>query len=194
MNILVACPMHSEYSNFRRALSSFSSTKHSYKVLEVGVGKVNAATSVALELFSPKAPHYDMLLLCGYAGATPYFHQGDIVVPSSTKYHDLHLPDGVDFGIPSFYNLLGSDECPILSGDAFVTPELSQILKKIYGPILLFDMEAMAIAQILDQTDTPMLVIKYVSDIPEKPTDVSFDAFVKSHSDFRPFITYIESI
>lgn len=192
MNILVLAPMTRECDNFTRALRQRRKLKNQYKVVNCGVGKVNAAYNAALELFQASVT-YDLVAVIGYAAASPYYKQGDFVMPSSARYHDARVPEGLVDELTRVYDLEGFDDCTILTGDAFVDKVLADELTNKYGLKVLFDMEATAVAQVCDEANVPLLVYKFISDIPQNDHNYqSFDEFVNSHTDFTQFVSGLE--
>lgn len=191
MNILVLAPMHSEFLNIKNALKSFP---HHCDIVEIGVGKINAAANTALALYNPTLKYrYDHVFLVGYCAATPFYNIGDVVAPTTVKSYDVHLPQSLDL-IPTSFQLDGFNEDSIIfSGDSFVNKELSDSLSKEH-PQALFDMESAAVAQILSDLSIPLTVVKMVSDVPaDGSTPESFSDFVKSHSDFTTLAFVMES-
>lgn len=191
MKVLVVCPMKGEYNNFVDALKN-TPHQNDYKVICCGVGKVNAAASVALELYTDYKNNIDLVAVVGYAAASPNFTIGDIVIPDGCRYHDVNLPD------PSFvpeltkvYPLQGEDEVTILTGDSFVDEVMLNKLISTYGCNILCDMECTAVSQVCYDLEIPVIALKLVSDIPgEEGSD--FNSFVETHTDFTPFVNYIE--
>lgn len=196
MKILVVTPMSREKTNFQQALTRRTSTQHQYVVTGCGVGKAMAAAAVAICL---EKEHYDMVAVIGYAaaGAGGGLHTGDMVIPSSARYHDVHAPEWLVPELTSPYVLEGGDGAVILTGDSFVDAPLASSVRQRFGldGKVLFDMEATAVCQVATSYSTPVAVVKMVSDIPEDgDTDFSFDDFVNSHSDFASFVDCLEAM
>lgn len=184
--------MTCEYDNFTRALRHRRKLKNQYKVVNCGVGKVNAAYNAALEIFQESCA-YDLVVVIGYAAASPYYKQGDFVMPSTARYHDAKVPEGLVDELTKEYELEGFDECTILTGDTFVDKALADELTAKYGLTVLFDMEATAVAQVCDEANISLLVYKFISDIPQNDHNYqSFDEFVNSHTDFTQFVSGLE--
>lgn len=191
MNILVLAPMHSEYQNVKNALKS---SEHHYDIVEIGVGKANAAANTALSLYNPSLHYrYDHVFLIGYCASTPHFSLGEVVSPTSISAYDVNVPQELNL-LPTTFNLDGfSEDTVLFSGDSFVTKSLSDSLTLLH-PKACFDMEAAAVAQVLSDFDIPLTVLKLVSDIPAQgSTPTSFSEFVSSHSDFYPLVFAMES-
>ena len=198
MRILVICPMQSETEYFRTALQSIRKHNHTYSVQQAGVGKANAAATTALSIYNPNdSEPFDLVAVIGYAAASSYFKQGDLVMPTKALYHDANCPVGVVEDLERVYDLEGIDEdCTILTGDTFINSEIAKSLISKYGDKILFDMEATAVAQIAYDTEVPVLVMKFISDVPDLDSDnlQSFEEFVNTHTDFLPFVSYLESL
>lgn len=190
MKILVICPMKQEHNLFKKALASFGFKKHYYKVVEVGIGKVAAASETAVQLCSD----YDLVAVIGFAAATKDCKQGDFMIPSVARYSDCHAPEGL---VPSYdkeYELQGCDESKILTADMFADASWVKYNKKKFGSPLVFDMESTAVAQVCEDFEVPCLVMKLISDIPETQNEQDFDEFVNTHQDFTQFVEYLESL
>lgn len=196
MNILVIAPLVSEYKNFRKTLESVPHSNH-YHVVQSGVGKANAAATVALELYGNPDVEYDLIAVIGYAGGSSRLKQGDFVIPCSTKYHDANCPSDIVPELTKEYSLEGSDNYIILTGDSFVTKDnIAEISSHStdYDAIV-FDMESASVCQIAEDSGIPVIVMKLISDIPSQSNNMqSFNEFVKTHSNFIQFLQYLESL
>lgn len=191
MNVLVLAPMQSEADNFKSALSVYGHLANNYKVVQTGVGKVNMAATLSLELSSTD---YDLIAVVGYAAGSFKFVQGDFIIPCAAQYHDIVCPFGFLPELESRYELCGNDDVVILTGDSFVNKELANHLVERFGCDVLFDMESTAAAQVLSEYSIPLLVMKIVSDIPQEGSNLqSFEEFCKTHTDFKQFVGYLES-
>ncbi len=193
-NILVITPMASEQENMLQALNNYPNPLlNSYTIRRGYVGKVYAAAATALAMEQEK---FDLVAVVGYAAASKEFSTGDVVCPSMARYHDVRVPDGLD-GVSFLtdpYELLGTDEATIYTGDSFVDGPMIGSIKERFGtPRALFDMEATAVCQVAAQRGVPTLVMKMVSDTPEKGCDAdSFERFVSEHTDFKAFVEILE--
>ena len=196
MNILVITPMAAEQENMLAALNNYPNhLLHSYTIRRGYVGKVYAAAQTALAMAEEK---FDLVAVIGYAAASDAFSTGDVVAPRAARYHDAHVPEGLD-GVSFLtnpYPLVGTDDATIYTGDSFVGKEMIEEIKERFGtPRALFDMEATAVCQIAAQREVPVLVMKMVSDTPEKGCDAdSFEKFVTEHTDFAAFVEILERI
>lgn len=197
MNVLVLCPMEVERKNFIKSLSNYSqhmTCSNKYTVKQIGIGKCSAASETSLLVFDPQHKEsFDLVVLVGYAAGSTYFSQGDFVIPMQARYHDVEVPEDLCPELTKVYSLHGVDDITILTGDSFITKEKSLQLTNKYGDKVIFDMEATSVSQVLDDTSIPFMVLKIISDVPEDP-DSSFGEFIKAHTDFTQFISYIESL
>lgn len=193
-NILVITPMASEEHNMLQALNNYPNPLlNSYTIRRGYVGKVYAAAATALAMEEEK---FDLVAVIGYAAASKEFSTGDIVCPRAARYHDARIPEGLD-GVSFLtepYELEGEDDATIYTGDSFVDAAMiGEIKERFATPRALFDMEATAVCQIASQRGVPALVMKMVSDTPEKGCDAdSFERFVSEHTDFTPFVEILE--
>ena len=195
-NILVITPMAAEQENMLNVLNNYPNPLiNAYTIRRGFVGKVYAAAATALALAEEK---FDLVAVIGYAAASDAFNTGDVVCPRAARYHDARVPeglDGVDF-LTKPYALEGSDEATIYTGDSFVGADMIGEIKARFGtPKALFDMEATAVCQIAAQHGVPAMVVKMVSDTPEKGCDAdAFERFVVEHTDFTPFVEVLEKL
>lgn len=195
-NILVITPMAAEQENMLQALNNYPNPLiNSYTIRRGYVGKVYAAAATALAL---EEERYDLVAVIGYAAASKEFSTGDVVCPRAARYHDARVPEGLD-GVSFLtdpYELEGSDDAVIYTGDSFVGKEMIEEIKERFGtPRALFDMEATAVCQIASQRGVPAMVLKMVSDTPEKGCDAdSFERFVTEHTDFAAFVEILEGV
>jgi nucleoside phosphorylase len=195
-NILVITPMAAEQENMLQALNNYPNPLiNSYTIRRGYVGKVYAAAATALAL---EEERYDLVAVIGYAAASKEFSTGDIVCPRAARYHDARVPEGLD-GVSFLtdpYKLEGSDDAVIYTGDSFVGKEMIEEIKERFGTErALFDMEATAVCQIAAQRGVPAMVLKMVSDTPEKGCDAdSFERFVTEHTDFAAFVEILEGV
>lgn len=193
-NILVITPMASEEHNMLQALNNYPNPLlNSYTIRRGYVGKVYAAAATALAMEEEK---FDLVAVIGYAAASKEFSTGDVVCPRAARYHDARIPEGLD-GVSFLtepYELEGEDDATIYTGDSFVDAAMiGEIKERFATPRALFDMEATAVCQIASQRGVPALVMKMVSDTPEKGCDAdSFERFVSEHTDFTPFVEILE--
>lgn len=193
MNILVVCPLQSEYNAFKNSLKLVD-VKNTYTLLKVGVGIVSSAVSLALELYKKSEINYDLILIVGYAAGSKRFEQGDLVFPSKCKFAYASCPSQFS-NLASTFKLEGEDDVIILTSDRFIDADDSESLVECYSNKIIFDMEAASVCQVASDFDIPILVAKYISDIPENNHSLqTFEDFTKTHQDFRGIILYVETL
>ncbi|MDV6319064.1 5'-methylthioadenosine/S-adenosylhomocysteine nucleosidase [Chromohalobacter sp. HP20-39] len=168
-------------------------------ILQSGIGKVNAAvgTTQMLELHQP-----DVIINTGSAGGFGAdLEVGDVVISSEVRHHDV---DAVVFGyeygqvpqMPAAYlpdprlveaarecieglGELRVTEGLICTGDIFMADEaMVAQARERFPSMLAAEMEAAAIAQTCHLYDCPFVVIRALSDIAGKESDLSFKAFI----------------
>ena len=188
--------MAAEQENMLQALNNYPlPLLNAYTIRRGYVGKVYDAAATALALAEER---FDLVAVVGYAAASAAYNTGDIVCPCAARYHDSHVPeglDGVDF-LTKPYALEGADEATVYTGDSFVGAEMIGEIKSRFGTDkALFDMEATAVCQIAAQHGVPAMVVKMVSDTPEKGCDAdAFERVVCEHPDFTPFVEILEKL
>lgn len=192
MRVLVAAPTGREY-NYIKAAIERAATRHDYTVVCCGVGKAAAAASVTKAVATASKP-FDMVAVVGFAAGTAGFRQGDIVVPSEVRYHDTNVPDGFVPELTDPYPLKGGDGTKIFTGDSFVDAQTVREVKQRFATRrALFDMEIGAVAIAASLCGVPLAAVKIISDVPEDGhTDLSYEEFADSHSDFTPLLAEIE--
>lgn len=196
MKILICAPTSREYRAMRYALDNATSLRHSYDLVEVGIGKAlsSAGLSRALTLATEK---YDAIAVIGFAASALGRQQGDIVMPSQAIHHDAIIPEGFCPEITDPRKLLGTDAEIVFTGDSFVNSDIVRDIKSRFGVDCgLFDMEIAAICQVAELYDNiPVVAVKYVSDVPEAGhSEQSYDEFADAHSDFTPLLQRLESL
>ncbi|GEL77507.1 5'-methylthioadenosine/adenosylhomocysteine nucleosidase [Tenuibacillus multivorans] len=170
-------------------------------LLQSGIGKVNAALTTAIlhETFKP-----DFVINTGSAGGTdPNLNVGDIVVGYKIVHHDADATAfGYEYGqIPQMPKHFQSNddlikvskkaiqqvddsiqvvEGMIGTGDSFMSDHkrVSNVLERI-PEVKALEMEAAAIAQVSYQYDTPFIIIRSLSDIAGRDSDVSFEQYLE---------------
>ena len=196
MRVLICAPTSREYRAMRYALDKATNLKHTYDLVEVGIGKAlsSAGVSRALTLATEK---YDMLAVIGFAAAALGRKQGDIVMPSRAIHHDAIIPEGFCPEITDPRALRGTDAETVFTGDSFVNADIVREIKARFGVDCgLFDMEIAAICQVAELYDNiPVVAVKYVSDVPEAGhSEHSYDEFADAHSDFTPLLDKLEML
>jgi len=168
-------------------------------LLKSGIGKVNAALSTTLLLDRYKP---DYVINTGSAGG---FHHslnvGDVVISTEVRHHDVDVTAfGYEYGqVPGLPAAFLPDETlvsiaeskandiadiqvvkgTIATGDSFMNdPERVDYIRSKIPNIYAVEMEAAAIAQVCHQFNTPFVIIRALSDIAGKESNVSFEQFL----------------
>lgn len=170
-------------------------------VLKSGIGKVNAAmsTTILLEKFKP-----DVVINTGSAGG---YHEelnvGDVVISTEVRHHDVDvtifgyeygqvpqlpaafIPDAKLFAIAeeAAEEMTGKQVAKglIVTGDSFMNdPVRVDFVRSKFKDLYAVEMEAAAIAQVAYQFGTPFVIIRSLSDIAGKESNVSFDQFLET--------------
>ncbi|MGM9987666.1 MAG: 5'-methylthioadenosine/S-adenosylhomocysteine nucleosidase [Bacillaceae bacterium] len=175
--------------------------KHDVVLLKSGIGKVNAAmsTTVLLDRYQP-----DVVINTGSAGG--FHHElnvGDVVISSEVRHHDVDVTIfnyeyGQVPGLPAAFkadeklvqlakdtamNIEGVQvaEGLIATGDSFMNdPARVEAVRNSMGDIFAVEMEAAAVAQVCYQFGVPFVVIRALSDIAGKESNISFDQFLET--------------
>ena len=196
MRVLICAPTSREYRAMRYALDKAQSLKHSYDLVEVGIGKALSSAGVARAL-TLAHEKYHMLAVIGFAASALGRKQGDIVMPSRAIHHDAIIPEGFCPEITDPRMLRGTDAETVFTGDSFVNADIIREIKSRFGVECgLFDMEIAAICQVAELYDNiPVVAIKYVSDVPEEGhSEHSYDEFADAHSDFTSLLLRLEDL
>lgn len=170
-------------------------------LLKSGIGKVNAAmgTTLLIDKFQP-----DVIINTGSAGG---FHHdlsvGDVVISDAVRHHDVDVTIfGYEYGqvprMPAYYKPdeklvsiavksaekidgLQVVEGLIASGDSFMNdPERVEFIRSKLPDLYAAEMEAAAIAQVAHQFEVPFVIIRSLSDIAGKDSNISFDQFLET--------------
>ena len=168
-------------------------------LLKSGIGKVNAAmsTTILLEKYQP-----DVVINTGSAGGyDENLDVGAIVISEEVRHHDV---DATIFGyemgqvpqMPAGFKAdahlmevaeqavaeVGEHQSAtglITTGDSFMNDPVRVEKVRGYFPTMkAVEMEAAAVAQVCYQFATPFVVIRALSDIAGKQSDISFDEFL----------------
>lgn len=168
-------------------------------LLKSGIGKVNAAmtTTVLLHTFKP-----DVVINTGSAGGyDPALEVGAVIISDEVRHHDVDVTIfGYEMGqvpqMPAAFKAdmklmevareavteVGEHQYGIgliCSGDAFMNdPERVEKVREYFPQMKAVEMEAAAVAQVCHQFETPFVVIRALSDIAGKESNVSFDEFL----------------
>lgn len=192
--MLICAPTSREYRAMRYALDKAENLKHSYDLVEVGIGKALSSAGVARAL-TLATDKYDMLAVVGFAASALGRKQGDIVMPSRAIHHDAIIPEGFCPEITDPRMLRGTDPETVFTGDSFVNAGIIREIKSRFGVECgLFDMEIAAICQVAELYDNiPVVAVKYISDVPEEGhSEHSYDEFADAHSDFTPLLNRLD--
>lgn len=168
-------------------------------LLKSGIGKVNAAmsTTILLHEFKP-----DVVINTGSAGGYDEdLEVGAVVISDEVRHHDVDVTIfgyeiGQMAGMPAAYKsdeklmkvaeeavkAVGEHQYGvglICSGDAFMNdPERVEAVRRHFPQMKAVEMEAAAVAQVCYQFATPFVVIRALSDIAGKESNISFDEFL----------------
>ena len=168
-------------------------------LLKSGIGKVNAAmsTTLLLQQFKP-----DVVINTGSAGGFDAdLEVGAIVISDEVRHHDVDVTAfGYEMGqVPQMpaaflssadlmdHAIAAVEELGehayavglIATGDSFMDD--AERVEKVRGHFPLMkaaEMEAAAVAQVCHQFGTPFVVIRALSDIAGKQSDISFEEFL----------------
>jgi adenosylhomocysteine nucleosidase len=169
-------------------------------LLKSGIGKVNAAmsTTILLQQFKP-----DYVINTGSAGG--FLHSlnvGDVVISDEVRHHDVDVTAfGYEYGqVPGLPAAFKADkklidaalqavhelsdvqvvEGTIATGDSFMNdPVRVDYVRTKLPTLYAVEMEAAAVAQVCHQYNVPFVVIRALSDIAGKESNVSFDQFLQ---------------
>ncbi len=166
---------------------------------QCGIGKVNAAigTTLLIERFKPT-----YIINTGSAGG---LHEaleiGDVVISIEVRHHDVDLTVfGYEHGqlpqLPPAFTpnqiLIEAAERAaqkmnlrvtkglIVSGDTFMNnADHAARIREKFSDVHAVEMEAAAVAQVCHQFQVPFVVIRALSDIAGKSSDISFNTFLE---------------
>ena len=170
-------------------------------LLKSGIGKVNAAMSTAIlaEKFKP-----DAIINTGSAGGyNPSLNVGDVVISTEVRHHDVDVTIfGYEYGqVPQLPAAFVSDSKLfsiaeeaakeitdvqvgrglIVTGDSFMNdPVRVDFVRGKFTDLYAVEMEAAAIAQVAYQFSIPCVIIRSLSDIAGKESNISFDEFLET--------------
>ncbi|WP_069989679.1 5'-methylthioadenosine/adenosylhomocysteine nucleosidase [Streptococcus agalactiae] len=172
--------------------------EHELVLVQSGVGKVMSAMSVAILVESFKV---DAIINTGSAGAVATgLNVGDVVVADTLVYHDVDLTAfGYDYGqmsmqplyfhsdktfVSTFEAVLSKEEMTskiglIATGDSFIAgQEKIDVIKGHFPQVLAVEMEGAAIAQAVQATGKPFVVVRAMSDTAAHDANITFDEFI----------------
>lgn len=168
-------------------------------LLKSGIGKVNAAlsTTILLNNFKP-----DVVINTGSAGGfLSSLNVGDVVISTEVRHHDVDVTVfGYEYGqVPGLPAAFVADEKLmavakkaaehvsgmqvveglIATGDSFMNdPVRVEAVREKMPNLYAAEMEAAAIAQVCHAFQIPFVVIRALSDIAGKESNVSFEQFL----------------
>ncbi|MFC4411047.1 5'-methylthioadenosine/S-adenosylhomocysteine nucleosidase [Chungangia koreensis] len=172
---------------------------HEIILLKSGIGKVNAAMSTTLLLnqFKP-----EVVLNIGSAGGfDESLEVGSVVISDEVRHHDVDVTIfGYEMGqVPQLPPAFKADERLIslaketveemdehtygvgliATGDSFMNdPDRVEKVRLQFPAMKASEMEAAAVAQVCHQFGIPFVVIRALSDIAGKESNISFDEFL----------------
>ncbi|MGE7666564.1 5'-methylthioadenosine/S-adenosylhomocysteine nucleosidase [Ureibacillus composti] len=168
-------------------------------LLKSGIGKVNAAMSTTVLLYEFKP---DVVINTGSAGGyDPELEVGAVVISKEVRHHDVDVTAfNYEIGqVPQLPAAFPADERLIniaqesvseigehqfgvgliCSGDVFMSnPTRVEQVRSYFPEMKAVEMEAAAVAQVCYQFKTPFVVIRALSDIAGKESNISFDEFL----------------
>jgi adenosylhomocysteine nucleosidase len=176
-------------------------------LLRSGIGKVNAAmsTTILLEKYKP-----DCIINTGSAGGyNPKLNVGDAVISTEVRHHDVYVTAfcyeyGQDPQLPAAFlsdeKLITAAESAakeldsyqivkgfIVTGDTFKEdPKRVEFVQSKFENIQAVEMEAAAIAQVAHRFGVPFVIIRSLSDIAGKESEISFDQFINKAATNSP--------
>ncbi|KGX88957.1 5'-methylthioadenosine/S-adenosylhomocysteine nucleosidase [Pontibacillus litoralis] len=169
-------------------------------LLQSGIGKVNAAMAATILHERYKPSH---VINTGSAGGfAQHLQVGDIVISSEVRHHDVDATAfDYEYGqVPSMPAAYFPDEALvqlaeqatttlpdiqcvrglIATGDSFMADaERVAFVRTKFPQLQAVEMEAAAIAQVCKQYETPFVIIRSLSDIAGKESNVSFDQYLE---------------
>nr|WP_248594363.1 5'-methylthioadenosine/adenosylhomocysteine nucleosidase [Buchnera aphidicola] len=168
--------------------------KNNIFLIKSGIGKVSAsiAAMLLINIFQ-----IDIIINSGSAGSLdPKIAIGDIIIPNKLCYYDVNLTNfGYFIGqIPQYpknfkinkflYHILIETAVKfnvkfytglIITGDSFVRgKDFIEKLKFKFSRAIAVEMESTAIAQVCYQFNTPLIVIKSISDLSDTQATSNF--------------------
>lgn len=170
-------------------------------LLRSGIGKVNAAmsTTILMERYQP-----DVVINTGSAGGyNPELKVGDLVISTEVRHHDVDVTIfGYEYGqVPQLPAAFTADKKLInvaekaalqleniqavtgliATGDSFMNdPVRVEFVREKFEDLQAVEMEGAAIAQVAHQYGVPFVVIRSLSDIAGKESNISFDQYLET--------------
>ncbi|MFZ3588255.1 5'-methylthioadenosine/S-adenosylhomocysteine nucleosidase [Bacillus sp. DJP31] len=169
-------------------------------LLKSGIGKVNAAmsTTLLLQIFQP-----DYVINTGSAGGfMQSLNVGDVVISTEVRHHDVDVTAfGYEYGqVPGLPAAFEADHMlveaayqavhkmndvqvvkgTIATGDSFMQDPIKvEYVRSKLPNLYAVEMEAAAVAQVCHQFKVPFVVIRALSDIAGKESNLSFEQFLE---------------
>ncbi|KUP05802.1 5'-methylthioadenosine nucleosidase [Bacillus coahuilensis m2-6] len=169
-------------------------------LLRSGIGKVNAALSSTILLYHFKPNH---VINTGSAGGfDSQLEVGDVIISTEVRHHDVDVTAfNYEYGqVPGMPAAFKADEMLqsvavkaakdiegiqvksglIATGDSFMNdPARVDSLRDKFVGLQAVEMEAAAVAQVAHQFQVPFVIIRSLSDIAGKESNVSFDQYLE---------------
>lgn len=186
--VIAGCEFHQGELNSKQVILTKS-----------GIGKVAAAvaTTLLLEKFQP-----DTIINTGSAGGyDKSLNVGDIVISTEVRFHDVDVTAfGYEIGqmaqLPAAFTAdkklieiaqqaaQSLDSLKVIrglicTGDIFMAnPKKAEIARNNFPTMAACEMEAAAIAQVCYQFKVPFVIIRSLSDIAGKSSELSFEQYL----------------
>jgi adenosylhomocysteine nucleosidase len=179
-------------------------------ITKCGVGKVNAGIAAAIMIDTFMC---ELLINSGIAGGLQNVSTGDVIIASKLMYHDFDTTQfgyklGQVPGFPVYYSpecndlikikaILNKEGIPysegmVLSGDSFVNSR-NQIKEELITPDtkIVCEMEGAAVAQVALKAGVSFIVLRFVSDIVDSPSQIKdYAAFETEASEKSALICF----
>lgn len=191
-HLIIFVPTDVERRLLRESLISMQNLLNfSYKIVETGCGKVNAAQYCALETQSDCSA----VVSCGFCGATSEFGLGDVIIPSKVIDYslrsilkELRNTNRIPAPIVPLVSLKSSEGLIMYCGDHWIhSGNLDKV--GIGTEPAAFDMESFAVAQVAMDQSIPTIVVKMVADIvTEEFPEKRYELFSSSQITFNPIV------
>lgn len=189
---MITNPQETQIAGIRFIQGSLEN--QSVVLLRSGVGKVQAAMATTLlhEHFKPTT----VINIGSAGGLISGMEIGDIIISDEAAHHDVDLtPIGLaPATLPGLPQTFPSDPALIAlvkdvltelkinsqigliaTGDAFIADQVRvETIKNTFPNVKAVEMEAAAIAQVCYLYQTPFIVIRALSDLPDKEMPMSF--------------------
>lgn len=191
-HLIIFVPTEVERKLLRQSLISMQNfINFSYKIVETGCGKVNAAQYCALETQSDCSA----VVSCGFCGATSEYNLGELVIPSKVIDYSLHSilkeihnTKRIPAPMIPLVSLKGNENSVMYCGDHWIHSGNLDRIDMEDGPAA-FDMESFAVAQVASDQSIPTIVVKMVADIVNDDSpEGQYELFSSSQVIFDPIV------